>query len=103
MEELLELTRKQLKIQKFISFCLAVMVILLLVVGVSAMKYVGRMTVAVEDAMVTIQELDMESINDSIQTSQEMLGSVEEFSAAVDEVTDTMHQFNDWFSGLFSK
>lgn len=103
MEELLELTKKQLKFQKVISICLAVMVVLMLVGGISAMKYVGRMTAAVEDAMVTIQELDVESINDSIQNSQEILGSVEEFSTAVDEVTETMHQFNDWFSSLFSK
>lgn len=100
MEELLEVTKKQLKFQKIISGCLAIMIVLMLAAGVMAVSYVNRMTVSMENALSKIEEIDVEGINDTISSTQDMMQSVEEFSGAVDDVTAKVQEFNNWMSGL---
>lgn len=100
MEELLEVTKKQLKLQKIISGCLAIMIVLMLAAGVMAVSYVNRMTVSMENALSKIEEIDVEGINDTISSTQDMMQSVEEFSGAVDDVTAKVQEFNNWMSGL---
>lgn len=100
MEELLEVTKKQLKFQKMISGCLAIMIVLMLAAGVMAVSYVNRMTVSMENALSKIEEIDVEGINDTISSTQDMMQSVEEFSGAVDDVTAKVQEFNNWMSGL---
>lgn len=100
MEELLEVTKKQLKFQKLISGCLAIMIVLMLAAGVMAVSYVNRMTVSMENALSKIEEIDVEGINDTISSTQDMMQSVEEFSGAVDDVTAKVQEFNNWMSGL---
>lgn len=100
MEELLEVTKKQLKFQKIISGCLAIMIVLMLAAGVMAVSYVNRMTVSMENALSKIEEIDVEGINDTITSTQDMMQSVEEFSGAVDDVTAKVQEFNNWMSGL---
>lgn len=100
MEELLEVTKKQLKFQKIISGCLAIMIVLMLAAGVMAVSYVNRMTVSMENAWSKIEEIDVEGINDTISSTQDMMQSVEEFSGAVDDVTAKVQEFNNWMSGL---
>lgn len=100
MEELLEVTKKQLKFQKLISGCLAIMIVLMLAAGVMAVSYINRMTVSMENALSKIEEIDVEGINDTISSTQDMMQSVEEFSGAVDDVTAKVQEFNNWMSGL---
>lgn len=100
MEELLEVTKKQLKFQKIISGCLAIMIVLMLAAGVMAVSYVNLMTVSMENALSKIEEIDVEGINDTISSTQDMMQSVEEFSGAVDDVTAKVQEFNNWMSGL---
>lgn len=100
MEELLEVTKKQLKFQKIISGCLAIMIVLMLAAGVMAVSYINRMTVSMENALSKIEEIDVEGINDTISSTQDMMQSVEEFSGAVDDVTAKVQEFNNWMSGL---
>lgn len=100
MEELLEVTKRQLKFQKIISGCLAIMIVLMLAAGVMAVSYVNRMTVSMENALSKIEEIDVEGINDTISSTQDMMQSVEEFSGAVDDVTAKVQEFNNWMSGL---
>ena len=79
MEEMLEVMKKQLKMQKLISGLLAVMLVILLIAG----------------------GFFVDGINDAIGTTQEMLESAGELSDAVDSVTLKVKEFNDWMSGLF--
>lgn len=103
MDELIELTKKQLRFQKIISLCLAVVIVLMLVAGVMAAGYVSRMTQTLESAVEKLQEIDVDGINDAISGTQEMMESVDEFSAAVDGVTEKVHDLGDWVGGLFGR
>jgi len=98
MEEMLEVMKKQLKMQKLISGLLAVMLVILLIAGGF---FVNRMTAAMSEAADKLQQVDVDGINDAIGTTQEMLESAGELSDAVDSVTLKVKEFNDWMSGLF--
>ena len=95
MEEMLEVMKKQLKMQKLISGLLAVMLVILLIAGGF---FVNRMSQMTADKL---QQVDVDGINDAIGTTQEMLESAGELSDAVDSVTLKVKEFNDWMSGLF--
>lgn len=101
MEELLEVTRKQLRFQKIISGLLAVIIVMLLVAGTMFVRQMNQMTTAMNEAVEKLQNIDVEGINDAISSTQEMLESVDEFSAAVDQVTERVKDFDTWMSGIF--
>lgn len=101
MEELLEVTRKQLRFQKIISALLAVIIVMLLAAGVMFVRQMNQMTTAMNEAVEKLQDIDVEGINDAISSTQEMLESVDEFSAAVDQVTERVKDFDTWMSGIF--
>lgn len=103
MEELLEVTRKQLLFQKIISGCLVVIIVMLLAAGGMLVKQMNQMSAAMDEAVEKLQEIDVESINDAISGTQEMMESVDEFSAAVDSVTERVQEFDTWMSGIFGK
>ncbi|MBO5522188.1 MAG: hypothetical protein J5986_00710 [Roseburia sp.] len=100
MEELLELTKKQLLMQKIISACLAVMVVVLLIGGGILVGHMNRMAASMEDVAQKVEEIDMQSVNDAIEETQGLLESVDEFSMAVDGMTEKVNSLSDWFSGL---
>lgn len=101
MEELLEVTRKQLRFQKIISALLAVIIVMLLAAGVMFVRQMNQMTTAMNEAVEKLQDIDVEGINDAISSTQEMLESVDEFSATVDQVTERVQDFDTWMSGIF--
>lgn len=101
MEELLEVTRKQLRFQRLISALLAVVIVMLLFAGVTFVRQVNQMTTAMNEAVEKLQEIDVEGINNAISSTQEMMESVDEFSSAVDEVTARVKDFDTWLSGIF--
>lgn len=101
MDELLEVSKKQLMYQKITSGCLVILILLLLAGGGLMAGYMNRMTGAMEDAVQKIAEIDVESINETISGTQDMMESVQEFSDAVDDVTSKVQEFNSWFSGIF--
>lgn len=101
MEELLQETRKQLKLQKIITAFLAVLVALLIAMVVMIGSYAGQMTAAMDEAVEKIQEIDVEGVNDAITTTQELLNNVDELSDAVGDVTQRVQEFDSWISGIF--
>lgn len=103
MDELLELTKKQLRFQKIITGLLAFIIVMLLAAGVMLANQMNRMSVAMNEAVEKLEEIDVEAINDTISGTQEMLESVDEFSNAVDEMTTHVQEFDGWLSGLFGR
>lgn len=101
MEELLELTKKQLRFQKIIAGCLALIIVLLLMAGIMFASQMNRMSAAMNEAAEKIEEIDVDAINDTVSGTQEMMESIQEFSAAVDEMTAHVQEFDGWISGLF--
>lgn len=101
MEELLEITKKQLRFQKIITGCLALIIVMLLAAGVMFTSRMNQMAAAMNDAVEKLQEIDVEGINDAISGTQEMMESVDQFSQAVDGVTEKVQEFDTWFSGIF--
>ena len=84
MEEMLEVMKKQLKMQKLISGLLAVMLVILLIAGGFFVNRMSQMTAAMSEAADKLQQVDVDGIND-----------------AIDSVTLKVKEFNDWMSGLF--
>lgn len=103
MEELLELTKKQLRFQKIITGLLALIIVMLLAAGGVLVNQMNRMSVAMNEAVEKLEDIDIEAINDTISGTQEMMQSIEEFQEAVDEMTTHVQEFDGWLSGLFGK
>ena len=101
MEELRELSMRQLRMQKLIAACLAIIIAMLFAAGVMFVNQMNRMTVALNEVTAKLQEIDIEGINSTIEGTQKMMESVDEFSDAVDEVTARVRDFNEWLSGFF--
>ena len=101
MEELLAVTKKQLRFQKIITALLLLIIVMFIGAGAVVANKVNQVTTAMTEALEQLQEIDVEGINDSISQTEEMLQSVDDFSAAVDDVTESMQEFNSWFSGMF--
>lgn len=102
MEELLEVTRKQLKMQKLISLCLAVMVAALLIGGGILIGHMNRMAGAIEQMSQKVESIDIDSLNGTIQEMENMMESVDAFSEAVDQMTGQVEEFSAWLSGIWS-
>ena len=100
MEELLEVTKKQLFMQKVISGCLAVMIVVLLVGGGILVGHMNRMAAAMEEVAQKVDEIDVESINGTIEETKKLLESVDDFSGAVDDMTEKVNDLGGWLSGL---
>ena len=100
MEELLEVTKKQLFMQKIISGCLAVMVVTLLIGGDILVGHMNRMAAAMEEVAQKVDEIDVETINDTIEETKKLMESVDEFSGAVDDMTEQVNDLGGWLSGL---
>ncbi len=103
MEELIELTKKQLRFQKIITALLAALLIGLLAAGVAFAGQVKQMTADVRAAAEKLSDIDVEAINETISGTQEVLGSADELSAAIDEVTASVQEFDEWLGGLFGR
>lgn len=101
MEELLEVTRKQLRVQKIITGCLVLIIAMLLAAGAVMADKVNQMNTVLQEAIEKIDSIDVDGINDAIDSTNRMLESADEFSEAVDSVTDKVQQFGGWFSGIF--
>lgn len=103
-EEVLELLKKQLWMQKVISGCLAVLVVVLLIGGGILVNHMNRMAAAMEDVADKVAEIDVDSINGTIEETQKLLESVDEFSNAVDEMTEKVNDLGtdvgSWFQGI---
>lgn len=107
MEELLEVTKKQLKFQKIITACLAVIIVLLVIAGVGMTKRMNEMTAAVEEVVEKVQTIDIDGINDAISSTNQMLEStnkmLENVNAnyqAYQEMIEKLKNPNEWFSGI---
>lgn len=100
MDELLKTAKKQLLFQKVIALCLVLIAVVLGTVGYLFVNQVDRMTTALEETSAKLQEIDVEGINSSISATQEMMKSVEDFSEAVDGVTEKVKEFDSWMLGL---
>lgn len=103
MEELLEYTKKQLRLQKIITAFLAVIIVMLLAAGVVFFRQMNQMSVVMHEASEKLQEIDVEAINETISGTQEMMESIDEFSTAIDEMTGHVQEFDGWVSGLFGR
>lgn len=101
MEELLEVTRKQLRFQKIITGCLVFIIAMLLAAGAAMADKMNQMSVVMQEAIDSIGRIDVDGINDVIESTNQMLESADEFSQAVDSVTGKVQEFNSWFSGIF--
>lgn len=100
MEELL---KKQLRFQKIITGCLVFIIVMLLAAGAGMVYQVNKMAVTMEEAVEKIQNIDIEGINDAIESTNKMLESVDELSTAVDSVTENVKEFDNWFGGVFGR
>ncbi len=100
MEELLKVMKKQLFMQRLISGFLAVLVILLLAGAVTLTGHIDRMAEAMQEVAQKVDEIDVESINGTIEGTEKLLQSIDNFSDAVDHMTDKVNSVGDWFSGL---
>lgn len=103
MDEFIELSRRQLRMQKLIALLLAALLVLLLAGGLFAAKELRRMSENVNAAMEQLQKIDVERINETVSGTQDMMQSVEDFSAAVDSVTERVKDLDDWIAGIFRK
>lgn len=108
MEELLELTKKQLKFQKMITACLSVIIILLIIAGIGMASRMNEMTQSMNMAIEKIENIDVDGINDAISSTNEvlestnaLLESTEKFSQAVDALTSKVQEFDNWVGNLF--
>ena len=101
MEELLAVTKKQFRFQKIITALLLLIIVMFIGAGAVVANKVNQVTTAMTEALEQLQEIDVEGINDSISQTEEMLQSVDDISAEVDDVTESMQEFNSWFSGMF--
>lgn len=100
MEEMLKVMKKQLFLQKVISALLAVMVLLLLMGSMTLAGHMNQMAESMQEMARKVEEIDVETINGTIEETGKLLQSVEEFSGAVDRMTDKVNDVGNWFSGL---
>ena len=65
MEEMLEVMKKQLKMQKLICGLLAVMLVILLIAGGFFVNRMSQMTAAMSEAADKLQQVDVDGINEN--------------------------------------
>ncbi len=103
MEELIELNRRQLRVQKLTALLLAVLLAVLLLGGMTAAKELRQMSEYVNSAMERLEQIDVERMNETLSGTQEMMQSVSEFTDAVDSVTQRVRDLDDWIGGMFGR
>ncbi len=103
MEELIELNRRRLRVQKLTALFLAVLLAVLLAGGMMARKELRQMSERVSSAMERLEQIDVERINETLSGTQEMMESVSEFTDAVDSVTQRVRDLDDWIDGMFGR
>lgn len=103
MEELIELNRRRLRVQKLTALLLAVLLAVLLAGGMMARKELRQMSERVSSAMERLEQIDVERINETLSGTQEMMESVSEFTDAVDSVTQRVRDLDDWIGGMFGR
>ena len=103
MEELTELAKKQLRFQKSITGLLAALLVAVLAIGISFVGQVKQMSTAIKSSAERLQEIDVDAINQTVSGTQELLESVDQLSAAIDQVTVSVEEFHNWIDGLFGR
>ncbi len=103
MEELTELAKKQLRFQKIITGLLAAVLVVVLAVGLMFISQVKQMSTAIKSSAERLQEIDVDAINQTVSGTQELLESVDQLSAAIDQVTVSVEEFDSWIDGLFGR
>ncbi len=101
MEDLLQETRKQLKIQKIITGLLAVLVAVMFAIMAMLAGSLQQMSSVLDETAAKIEEIDIDGINNTVSTTQNLLESVDELSDAIDGVTGRVKDFDGLMSGLF--
>lgn len=103
MEELLELTKKQLRIQKIITALLTIIVVMLLAAGVILVNQVDKMSAALDKAVQKIEEIDTDAMNDMIYEMQELIESTDEYVSSMNDTIEWMETFNSWLDSAFGR
>lgn len=103
MEELTELAKKQLRFQKIITGLLAALLVVVLAVGIAFVSQVKQMSTAIKSSAESLQEIDVDAINQTVSGTQELLESVDQLSEAIDQVTVSVEEFHNWIDGLFGR
>ena len=60
-----------------------------------------QMSSVLDDTAAKIKEIDIDGINNTVSTTQNLLESVDELSGAIDEVTGRVREFDGLLSGFF--
>lgn len=101
MEELLQVAKKQLLFQKITAGLLVALLAVLLTGGSSFLNQMSQMTTAIENAAEKLQDIDIKSVNGTIEGAEKLLQSADALSEAVESVTERVEQFDTWLSGMF--
>lgn len=103
MEELLELTKKQLRIQKMISALLAVIIVMLLAAGILLVDRVNKMSAAMDEAVQKIEQIDTDAMNDMIYEMQELIESTDAYVSSMNDTIERMETFDSWLDSAFGR
>lgn len=103
MEELLELTKKQLRIQKMISTLLAVIIVMLLAAGILLVDRVNKMSAAMDEAVQKIEQIDTDAMNDMIYEMQELIESTDAYVSSMNDTIERMETFDSWLDSAFGR
>lgn len=103
MEELLELTKKQIRIQKIITALLAIILVMLLMAGVILVNQINKMSDAMDEAIQKIEEIDTDAMNDMIYETQELIESTDEYVSSMNEMIEQMEIFDSWLDSAFGR
>lgn len=103
MEELLELTKKQLRIQKIISALLAIIIAMLLAAGILLADRINKMSVAMDEAVQKIEEIDTDAMNDMVYEMQELIESTDEYVSSMNDTIERMEIFDSWLDSAFGR
>ncbi len=103
MEELIELNKKQLRMQKIIALLLALLLLALAAGGMAAAKEIREVSAELTAAVERFGQIDVEGINETLSGTQEMMQSMNEFTDAIDSVTERVRDLDDWLGGMFGR
>lgn len=103
MEELLELTKKQLRIQKIISALLAIIIVMLLAAGILLTDRINKMSVAMDEAVQKIEEIDTDAMNDMVYEMQELIESTDAYVSSMNDTIERMETFDSWLESAFGR
>lgn len=101
MEELLELTKKQLRVQKVLTTLLACIVVLLLAAGAVLADRMNQMSVVLDEVVEKVETVDVNAMNDMIYQTQELIESTDTCVSSMNESLEKMRTFQSWLDGVF--